>query len=87
MVLADLGADVTVVDRADLAVGASAESAKGNVYGRGRRSIAVDLKSTEGVEVVRRLTDAADVFIEGFDRASPSAWASAPTTFGPAIPG
>jgi alpha-methylacyl-CoA racemase len=66
MVLADLGADVTVVDRADLALGASAESAKGNVYGRGRRSIAVDLKSPEGVDVVCRLTDAADVFIEGF---------------------
>jgi alpha-methylacyl-CoA racemase len=42
------------------------ESAKGNVYGRGRRSIAADLKRAEGVEVVRRLTDRADVFVEGF---------------------
>jgi alpha-methylacyl-CoA racemase len=65
-VLADLGADVTVVDRADLAAGASPESAKGNVYGRGRRSIAVDLKSSDGIEVVRRLTAEADVFVEGF---------------------
>ena len=66
MVLADLGADVTVVDRADLAVGASPESVQGNVYGRGRRSIAVDLKAPEGIEVVRRLTSEADVFVEGF---------------------
>ena len=42
------------------------QSAAGNVYGRGRRSIGVDLKAPEGVEVVRRLTDRADVFVEGF---------------------
>jgi alpha-methylacyl-CoA racemase len=66
MVLADLGADVVVVDRADHAFGAPLESAKGNVYARGRRSIAVDLKHPEGVDVVRRLSRRADVFIEGF---------------------
>jgi alpha-methylacyl-CoA racemase len=66
MVLADLGADVVVVDRRDRAVGADPESVKHNVYGRGRRSVAVDLKSDAGAEVVRRLTDQADVFIEGF---------------------
>ena len=66
MVLADLGADVTTIDRADRAFGADLESAKGMVYGRGRRSIAVDLKSPDGIDVVRRLTDAADVFVEGF---------------------
>jgi alpha-methylacyl-CoA racemase len=66
MVLADLGADVVVVDRTELVVGAPLESVAGNVYGRGRRSIAVDLKQPDGVEVVRRLTDASDVFVEGF---------------------
>ena len=66
MVLADLGADVTTIDRADRVWGADLESAKGMVYGRGRRSIGVDLKSPEGVEVVRRLVDGADVFVEGF---------------------
>lgn len=66
MVLSDLGADVLVIDRVDLATGAPAESAKGNVYGRGRRSIAVDLKHPDGVGVVRRLTERADVFVEGF---------------------
>jgi alpha-methylacyl-CoA racemase len=66
MVLADLGADVVVVDRFDRAVGADPESVKHNVYGRGRRSVAVDLKAEGGAEVVRRLTDRADVFVEGF---------------------
>jgi alpha-methylacyl-CoA racemase len=66
MVLADLGADAVVVDRADRVTGAPVESAKANVYARGRRSVAVDLKVPEGVEVVRRLADAADVFVEGF---------------------
>lgn len=66
MLLADMGADVVCVDRADRAYGAPLESAKGNVYARGRRSIAVDLKNAAGVDVVRRLADQADVFIEGF---------------------
>jgi alpha-methylacyl-CoA racemase len=66
MVLADLGADVTCIDRADRAFGMPLDSAKGNVYARGRRSVAVDLKSPEGLQVVRRLVAAADVFIEGF---------------------
>jgi len=71
MVLADMGADVIVVDRADQARQAAAfglgpESAKGNVYGRGRKSVAVDLKHPDGVDVVGRLVDEADVFLEGF---------------------
>jgi alpha-methylacyl-CoA racemase len=66
MVLADLGADVVRVDRRDLATGAPLEAERANVYGRGRRSVAVDLKHPEGAEVVRRLADDADVFVEGF---------------------
>jgi alpha-methylacyl-CoA racemase len=66
MVLADLGADVIVVDRADQAYGASPESAKGNVYARGRRSVAVDLKHPDGIDVVRQLAARSDVFVEGF---------------------
>lgn len=66
MLLADMGADVIVVHRADRAMGAPPESAKGNVYDRGRRSVAVDLKHPEGVAVVLRLAESADVFIEGF---------------------
>jgi alpha-methylacyl-CoA racemase len=66
MVLADLGADVISIDRHEQAVAAPIESARTNVTGRGRRSVAVDLKHPDGVEVVRRLADGADVFVEGF---------------------
>src|SRR5262245_4448507 len=66
MLLADMGADVVCVDRADRAYGAPIEAAEGNVHARGRRSVAVDLKNPAGVDVVRRLADSADVFIEGF---------------------
>jgi alpha-methylacyl-CoA racemase len=66
MMLADMGADIVVVDRADLVAGAVAELARGTVYARGRRSVAVDLKHPDGVEAVLRLADQADVLIEGF---------------------
>jgi alpha-methylacyl-CoA racemase len=66
MILADLGADVVTVDRADRVWGAEPSTAKGNVYGRGRRSIGVDLKEPRGIDVVKQLADRADVFVEGF---------------------
>lgn len=66
MCLADMGADVVVVDRADRSVGADLASAKGNVSGRGRRSIGIDLKHPDAAEVVATLVEGADVFIEGF---------------------
>jgi alpha-methylacyl-CoA racemase len=65
MVLADLGADVLRVDRA-AAVGAAPGSAAFDVLGRGRRSVAVDLKAPGGAEVVLRLVDGADAVLEGF---------------------
>jgi alpha-methylacyl-CoA racemase len=66
MVLADLGADVVVVDRVAEVRDDPPEQHQGNVYRRGRRSIAVDLKAPEGAATVRRLAGAADVFVEGF---------------------
>ncbi len=33
---------------------------------RGRPSVCIDLKHPDGVDVVRRLVDSADVFIEGY---------------------
>ena len=56
MVLADLGAEVIRVDRAS-AAGSGSRQEPAN---RGKRSIAVDLKSTEGVEVVLKLVEGAD---------------------------
>jgi alpha-methylacyl-CoA racemase len=65
MVLADLGADVTRIDRA-AAVGPSPGTAQFDVLGRGRRSVAVDLKAAGGPEVVLRLVESADALLEGF---------------------
>jgi len=66
MVLADLGADVTSIDRPDRVFGLPVDAAKGNIYARGRRSVGIDLKSPDGIDVVRRLVADADVFVEGF---------------------
>jgi alpha-methylacyl-CoA racemase len=61
MLLADLGAEVVRVDRP----GSGGRDARAYVMHRGRRSIAVDLKRSEGREIVLRLVDDADVLIEG----------------------
>jgi alpha-methylacyl-CoA racemase len=68
MMLADLGATVIRVDRLSGSGGGLSELSAGraDVVSRGRRSIAVDLKSPEGVEVVLRLLVSADVLIEGY---------------------
>ncbi|HKF74679.1 MAG TPA: CaiB/BaiF CoA-transferase family protein [Candidatus Dormibacteraeota bacterium] len=65
MMLADAGAEVIRVDRVAAAPGPAGPSAF-DVVGRGRRSIAVDLKLPEGVEVVLRLAERSDVLFEGF---------------------
>ena len=67
MLLADMGADVVRVDRAERASGdSSAAPPYYDVMGRGRRSIAVDLKNPDGVETVLKLVETADGLIEGF---------------------
>ena len=58
MVLADLGADVVRVDRADAATPGHNDSTRHDLMGRGKRSIAVDLKTEGGVDVVLRLAEA-----------------------------
>ena len=66
MLLADLGADVVRIDRMapeDLGID---RGRKFNVLNRGRRSVAVDLKSPDGVETVLKLVSQADALIEGF---------------------
>lgn len=65
--LADMGADVIRVDRVGEVPAAEGREAKPySSWDRGRRSIAVDLKSPDGVETVLRLVDDADVFLEAF---------------------
>ncbi len=61
MMLSDMGAEVIRVDRK------SSRSGRSNdVLARNRHSIAVDLKSPEGVETVLRLVESADALFEGF---------------------
>jgi alpha-methylacyl-CoA racemase len=66
MLLADLGADVVRIDRAQNVAGGDPGLPPGDLLNRGRRSIGVDLKSPEGVAVVLDLVATADVLIEGF---------------------
>jgi alpha-methylacyl-CoA racemase len=65
MVLADLGADVVRVDRPATSPRPDARPHP-DLVNRGRRSIAVDLKSAEGREIVLDLVRRADVLVEGF---------------------
>jgi alpha-methylacyl-CoA racemase len=66
MMLADMGADVVRIDRAEKVSGGDPASPPIDLLGRGRRSVGVDLKHPEGAEVVLRLVEQADVLIEGF---------------------
>lgn len=64
MLLADLGADVVVVER--LEAGAEdVDFGEAAIQNRGKRSIAVDLKSAEGRERVLSLVAHCDALIEG----------------------
>ncbi len=67
MMLADMGADVLRVDRPDggAPVGPGADHLT-ELLNRGRRSVAIDLKTPEGVQLVLELVDQADALIEGF---------------------
>ncbi|TYO89613.1 CaiB/BaiF CoA transferase family protein [Oceanicella actignis] len=58
--LADLGAEVIVIERA------SGGPRPHDVNNRGKRSAALNLKTPEGVEAALRLIDRADALIEGF---------------------
>ena len=71
MVLADLGADVLRIERC-AAVGASSpDAAAHDLLQRGKRSVGVDLKHPEGVELVLDLVERADVLIEGYRPGDP----------------
>ncbi|MEE4283638.1 MAG: CaiB/BaiF CoA-transferase family protein [Pseudomonadales bacterium] len=61
MMLSDMGAEVIRVERIS-----GADKAPKDVLARNRRSVALDLKSPEGVETVLRLVESADALFEGF---------------------
>lgn len=66
MVLADLGADVVRVDRVAGDPGPLLFPPEYDLHQRGKRSISVDLKTQEGVNVVLELVARSQVLIEGF---------------------
>jgi alpha-methylacyl-CoA racemase len=66
MILADLGAEVVRVDRPVPADQDQKDRAVFDVLGRGKKSVALDLKSPQAVAAVLDLVAGADALIEGF---------------------
>ena len=65
MMLADMGAEVIRIDRTG-APGGLHRNEKYDLLARGRRSIRLNLKSQQGVEVLMRMVEGCDGLIEGF---------------------
>jgi len=65
MLLADLGADIVRIDRTEASGLGVAMAPRHDVNARGRRSVALDLKSAAGRDAAQRLIDRADVLLEG----------------------
>lgn len=65
MMLADLGADVIRVDRPG-GGGLSLGPAERDILGRGRPSVAIDLKAEGGIDLVLDLVEKADILLEGY---------------------
>lgn len=63
MMLADLGAEVIAVSRVD---GSDIIPRAHDIMMRGKKAIAIDLKSADGVETFLRLADTADAVFDGF---------------------
>jgi alpha-methylacyl-CoA racemase len=66
LMLADMGADVIRVDRAGSVSGGDPSTPPADILSRGRRSVGVDLKSPDGVEVLLQLVEQADAIFEPF---------------------
>ena len=66
MILADYGCDVVVVDRPSDAAKVDHSKNPTNLFMRGKRSIALDLKLEPDVALLLSLLDDADVFIDPF---------------------
>ncbi len=66
MMLADMGAEVLRIDRADRVKDEIPTGANSDLLARGRRSVGINLKHPDGVEAVLKLVEKADVLTEGF---------------------
>jgi alpha-methylacyl-CoA racemase len=66
MLLSDMGADIVRIDRAGQVNPGVFDKPNLEPLYRGRRSIGVDLKNPEGVELILRLVEQADALFEGY---------------------
>jgi len=66
MLLADMGAEVIVIDRRAASNPSALALANAAIMNRGKKSIALDLKTEGGRDVALRLLENADGLIEGF---------------------
>ena len=70
MILADLGAEVILVERKTFNPNAASvdptHMGKAAFFKRGKRSIVLDLKKPESIELVLALVSRADMLVEGF---------------------
>ena len=64
MLLADMGAEVILIERAGKG-GGMLDSGKNSIINRGKRSLALDLKDPRAVDAALRLLNSADALIEG----------------------
>jgi len=62
MILADMGAEVISVER----ITAAGRGSSADIASRGKKSIAVDIRKSEGQAIIKKLVESADVLIEGF---------------------
>lgn len=74
MLLADLGADVILVERPAGGDPSRRFEGRSESLGRNKRSVTLDLKSEAGRLVFLRLVDTANVVVEGFRPGSCTAW-------------
>lgn len=66
MVMSDLGADVVMVERPGTGDPGRQFQAFFGALNRGKRSVALDLKSSDGLAALKQLVSTADIFLEGF---------------------
>ena len=66
MLLADMGAEVIVVERSSKSGGTIALPAAMDCNSRGKKSIALNLKTAAGAEALLRLVESAHILFEGF---------------------
>ena len=66
MILSDFGADVVIVDRLTKGAPEIPYIMKKSPFDRGKRSMRVNLKSKEGIEILKRMIQASDVVLEPY---------------------